>query len=176
MIPVRCSLCGTRETHAVHPSHFSEPLNEHDGCGGRWVAVTLCSHSEPSHDGTTYRCDREATDENLCLAHAVSAAFRLAKEEAAEMGRNLDEAARVHVTAYVEARSAFRAVAIALVYPLVLVVGFYVAWWSGAFQTPLSPDEPLPGRVYVLPCTYGPVSRVCVFDRVSEARYSETSP
>jgi hypothetical protein len=35
-VPVRCSRCGAVETHGVHPSHFSEPLNQHDGCGGTW--------------------------------------------------------------------------------------------------------------------------------------------
>lgn len=37
-------------------------------------------------------------------------------------------------------------------------------------------DPPLPGRIYVLPCSYGIASRVCVFERVSEARYSEAMP
>jgi hypothetical protein len=33
--------------------------------------VNLCSHHEPSHDGTVYRCDRDATEPGgVCEVHA----------------------------------------------------------------------------------------------------------
>jgi hypothetical protein len=32
--------------------------------------MTRCSHHEPSHDGTVYRCDREATEPGgVCAGH-----------------------------------------------------------------------------------------------------------